>query len=139
MNKSGGVFAGESSGHYFFRATGNAESQMAILVTVLKVLSAENKPFSEIVEEYRRSYESGEFNFEVTNAREIIDALKTKYNDGRLDEMDGIAVFYPDWKFSVRTSNTEPLLRLNVEAFDKAVMEQKRDELMSEIKSLAKE
>ncbi len=139
MNNTGGVFAGESSGHYFFRATGNAESQMSILVTVLKVLSEENKPFSEIVEEYRRSYESGEFNFEVTNSKEIIDALKDKYKDGRLDEMDGIAINYPDWRFSVRTSNTEPLLRLNVEAFDKAVMEKNRDELMSEIKSLAKE
>ncbi|HVT01704.1 MAG TPA: phosphomannomutase/phosphoglucomutase [Patescibacteria group bacterium] len=139
MNDSGGVFAGESSAHYFFRATGNAESQMPVILTVLKVLSREGKPFSEIVEEYRRSYESGENNFEVSNAPEILTALKEKYKDGELEDMDGIAISYPDWRFSVRTSNTEPLLRLNVEAYEKEVMQKNFDELMSTIKSLAKE
>jgi len=139
MNNTGGIFAGESSAHYFFRATGNAESQMPIILTVLKVLTREGKPFSEVIEEYRRSYESGEFNFEVQNSPEILDALKEKYKDGELETMDGVAISYPEWRFSVRTSNTEPLLRLNVEAYKKDVMEKNRDELMSTIKALAKE
>lgn len=139
MNTSGGVFAGESSAHYFFRATGNAESQMPIILTVLKVLTREGKPFSEVIEEYRRSYESGEFNYKVTNAPEILEALKEKYKDGDLETMDGIAISYPDWRFSVRTSNTEPLLRLNVEAYEKTQMEAKRDELQAFIKENAKE
>ena len=138
MNSSGGIFAGESSGHYFFRDTGNAESQLPIILTVLKVLTEANKPFSEVIEDYRRSFESGEFNFKVTNSPEILESLKQKYSDGMLDPMDGIAVNYPTWRFSVRTSNTEPLLRLNVEADDKATMEQKRDELLAQIKSLSK-
>jgi len=137
MNKTGGIFAGESSGHYFFRETGNAESQLPIILTVLKVLTEENKPFSELVEDYRRSFESGEYNFKVTNALEIIDTLKQKYSDGILDPMDGIAVNYPMWRFSVRISNTEPLLRLNVEADNKTTMEEKRDELLNKIKSLS--
>jgi len=138
MNKTGGIFAGESSGHYFFRETGNAESQLPIILTVLKVLTEENKPFSEVVGDFRRSFESGEFNFKVTNAKEIMEALREEYFDGILDPMDGIAINYPLWRFSVRMSNTEPLLRLNVEADDKKTMEQKRDELLTQIKSLAK-
>lgn len=138
MNATGGIFAGESSGHYFFRDTGNAESQMPVLLTVLKVLTEARKPFSELVKDYQRSSESGEFNFEVNNAKEIIESLKQKYADGVLDTLDGIAINYPSWRFSVRTSNTEPLLRLNVEADLKNTMEEKRDELINEIKSLAK-
>jgi phosphomannomutase len=137
MNRDGGIFAGESSGHYFFKETGNSESQLPVILIVLKVLTAENKPFSEIVSDYRRSFESGEFNFKVTNAVEIIEALKQKYSDGVLDSIDGIAVNYPSWRFSVRTSNTEPLLRLNVEADDKKTMKEKRDRILNQINSLA--
>lgn len=139
MNKSGGIFAGESSGHMFFRSNGNAESNLPIILFVLKVLTEENKPLSEIVEELRRSYESGEFNFKVVNAPEILEGLKENYKDGELVTMDGVSVNYPTWRFNVRTSNTEPLLRLNVESYDKTEMEEKRDELMSFIKGLAKE
>lgn len=138
MNKNGGIFAGESSGHYFFRETGNSESQLPIILTVLKVLSEENKPFSEVVDDFRRSFESGEFNFKVTNAKEIIDKLAQKYSDGIPDPLDGIAINYPSWRFSVRASNTEPVMRLNVEADDKKTMEEKRDELLILVKNLSK-
>ncbi|MDO8269171.1 MAG: phosphomannomutase/phosphoglucomutase [Candidatus Levybacteria bacterium] len=136
LHTSGGIFAGESSGHYFFRDTGNAESQMPMILTVLKVLTEENKSFSEVVEKYRRSFESGEFNFKVTNAPEILSAITEKYNDGQIETMDGVAISYPTWRLSVRTSNTEPLLRLNVESYEKAEMEEKRDELVTLINSL---
>ncbi len=138
LNDSGGIFAGESSGHYFFRNTGNAESQMPMILTVLQVMTEEARPLSEIVEENRRSFESGEFNFKVTNAPEILDALKEKYSDGEIETMDGVAISYPTWRMSVRTSNTEPLLRLNVESFDKNEMEAKRDKLKALIESLIK-
>lgn len=138
LHNSGGIFAGESSGHYFFRATGNAESQMPMILTVLKVLTETGKPFSAVVEDYRRSYESGEFNFKVSNAPEILEAIKSKYADGEVETMDGVAISYPTWRLSVRTSNTEPLLRLNVESYTKEVMEQKRDELKPLIESLAR-
>lgn len=129
LHESGGVFAGESSAHYFFRDTGNAESQMPVILTVLKTMTAEGKTLSELVDEFRRSYESGEFNFKVTNAADILAGVKEVYKDGELEDMDGIAITYPTWRFSMRTSNTEPLLRLNVEALDKSEMELKRDEI----------
>jgi len=91
-----------------------------------------------LVDEVRRSYESGEFNFKVTNAPEILEGLKEKYKDGELVTLDGISITYPNWRFNVRTSNTEPLLRLNVESYDQKEMETKRDELMAFINSLAK-
>lgn len=138
LTNTGGIFAGESSGHFYYKATGNAESQVATIVAVLKVMTRENKPLSEILEELQRSFESGEFNFEVTNAKEIMEKLKEKYADGELNDMDGIAITYPTWRMSVRSSNTEPLLRLNVESLDKQTMEEKRDELKSEIEKLAK-
>ena len=138
MTETGAIFAGESSGHFYYKATGNAESQVSTIVAVLKVMTREGKPLSEVVKELQRSHESGEFNFKVENSNEIIDSLKEKYSEGELNELDGIAITYPDWRFSVRTSNTEPLLRLNVESFDEGTMKTKRDELKSEIESLKK-
>lgn len=130
MHETGGIFAGESSAHYFYRDTGNAESQMATIIAVLKALTESGKTMSELVEQFRRSYESGEINFETENAKLIMENLKEKYSNGELNEMDGIAISYPNWRFSVRTSNTEPLMRLNIEALEKDIMEQKRDELI---------
>ncbi len=134
MNQTGGIFAGESSGHYFFRETGNAESQVPMILTILSILTREGKPFSAVVEEYRRSFESGEFNFEVSNANEIMKKAKEHYKEGEVETMDGVAVSFAEWRFSLRSSNTEPLLRLNVESYKKDVMEQKRDELMAFVK-----
>lgn len=139
LQETGGIFGGESSGHYYFRDNGGTESQIPVLLCVLKVMTDEKKKLSELTEELRRSYESGEFNFRVSNAQEIMDAVKEKYKDGQLTTVDCIEIAYPTWRFSVRTSNTEPLLRLNVESFKKDEMETKRDELMSFIKGLAKE
>jgi phosphomannomutase len=138
MTESGAIFAGESSGHFYYQSTGNAESQVATIVAVLKVMTRENKPLSEILKELHRSHESGEINFKVSNAPEIIEALKRKYEDGELNDMDGIAITYPDWRFSVRTSNTEPLLRLNIESYDEKTMLSKSDELKKEIDNIKK-
>lgn len=138
MHETGGIFAGESSGHYFFRATGNAEAQMPMIVCVLAVLTRENKKISEIANELKRSFESGEINFEVNNAQEIMDAIKERYKDGEISTMDGISVNFGEWRFVVRPSNTEPLLRLTLESYDKSTMEDKRAEMVSYIKSLAK-
>lgn len=138
MNKTAGIFAGESSGHMFFRANGNAESNLPVIMIILKAISEEGKPLSEIVEELRRSHESGEFNFKVSNSNDILDQLKDKYKDGELWELDGVSVSYGNWRFNVRTSNTEPLLRLNVEGYDKDITDQKFKELKEFISSIAK-
>ena len=138
LSKTGGIFAGESSGHFYYQANGNAESQLVTIIIVLKALSEANKPLSEVLKELQRSFESGEFNFKVTNALEILEAVKQKYADGELVTIDGVSVSYPNWRFNIRTSNTEPLLRLNVESFDEKEMQSKRDELIGLINSLKK-
>lgn len=115
MNEGGGIFAGESSSHYFFKSTGNAEGPLLVILHVLKAMTEQNKTLSQLVSEVKRSQESGEINFRVINGKEIIDKLKELHADGEIVELDGVAVNYPDWRFSLRMSNTEPLLRLNVE------------------------
>ncbi len=138
MYETGAIFGGESSAHYFYKSNGNAESQLITIMLILKLLSETGKPLSELAEKVRRSYESGEFNFRVTNAPEILDALKEKYKDGELLELDGIAITYPDFRFSVRTSNTEPLLRLNLESTSKEKTAEKFAEIKSLIESISK-
>ena len=139
LNNTGAIFAGEGSAHYFFRETGNAESQMPVILTVLKVMTEEGKPISEIVNDLKRSFESEETNFRVSNAQEIIDAVKEKYNDANLSDLDGITVEYPNWRMNLRTSNTEPLLRLNIKAFDENVMLKNKADIVELIESLKKE
>lgn len=136
MHQTGAIFAGESSAHFFFKATGNAEGPLLVLSYILKIMSETGKKLSELTEEVRRSKESGEMNFKVKNASEILTKLKEKYADGQLNELDGIAIEYPTWRFSVRTSNTEPLLRLNVEEELDDVKE-RHHELEEFIKSVA--
>lgn len=136
MGTANAVFAGESSAHYFYKSTGNAESQVMTIIMLLKILTESGKTLSQLAEDVRRSYESGEINFKVKNAPEILDTLKNKYKDGELLTLDGIAISYPTWRFNVRTSNTEPLLRLNLEAKEKEEMEKKRDEVVASIKEV---
>lgn len=135
MHETGAIFAGESSGHYFFRDTGNAESQMPIILTVLKVMTDEGKKLSEIVKELRRSYESGEINFKISNAQEIMEIFKERYTGGTLSTLDGIAINYPNWRLSIRSSNTEPLMRLNIEAYEKEILNEKKEEIVDIIKN----
>lgn len=136
MHQTGAIFAGESSAHFYFRDTGGAESPLAVILIVLNRLTKEGKPISQIVNELMRSYESGEFNFEVVNPQEILEAVKNNYKDGKLSTLDGVAISYPDWRFSLRISNTESLIRLNVESYKKELMEQKKGELINLIQNI---
>lgn len=138
MYETGAIFGGESSAHYFYKSNGNAESQLITIMAILKLMTETGKPLSQLTDEIRRSYESGEFNFRVSNATEILEALKEKYSDGELSTLDGIAISYPEYRFSVRTSNTEPLLRLNLESTSEEVMKEKFEEIKSMINSIAK-
>lgn len=133
MNKSHGLFAGESSGHYYFAFNGNAESQIPVIAIVLNALQESGKPLSELIQSVSRSVESGEYNFKTKDSQQILSSLKEQYKDGSLSTLDGISIDYPTWRFGVRTSNTEPLLRLNVESDTKELMEKKRDELIDSI------
>lgn len=138
MHKTNALFAGESSGHYFFRQTGFAESPIPVILTILDVMSRESKPISEILNPLRASVESGEINFKLDNpdlVKSKIETLKNKYSDGQISMLDGLSVEFPEWRFNLRSSNTEPLLRLNLEAKTKGLMEEKKNELVGLIKS----
>lgn len=137
LHETGGVFAGESSAHYFFKETGNAESQLPMILTVLKVMTEENKKLSEVVESLRRSHESGEFNFRVKNAKEIMELMKKEFPEGKVSELDGVSISFADWRLSLRSSNTEPLLRLNIEVNINGNVEEKKEKVMGLIKKHA--
>lgn len=117
MREKDAVFAGEHSGHYYFRDNFSADSGLIAAVIALYVLSVSNKKLSELAREYREAYaQATETNFEVTNKSEIIDKIKAEFSENKCDELDGLTVFINDGWFNVRPSNTEPLLRLNAEA-----------------------
>jgi phosphomannomutase len=134
MRENNAIFAGELSGHYYFRDNFFTESSSMATICIANIVSASGKPLSELVKPLQRYFASGEINFTVKDAKAVIERLKAKYNDGTMTMMDGVSVEYKDWWFNVRASNTEPLIRLNLEAKTKAVMEQKRDEITAQIK-----
>ncbi|MFO7807623.1 MAG: phosphomannomutase/phosphoglucomutase [Candidatus Moraniibacteriota bacterium] len=136
MRKEGAVFAGELSGHYFFDENFKAEMPTLAVIMILNLLSETGKTMSELTQDLRRYYHSGEINSDVGDKEKVFNKLKEKYVDGELNEMDGIRIDYPDWWFNVRASNTEPKVRLNLEAKNKELMEEKREEVLKIIRSL---
>ena len=134
MAETGAIFGGEHSGHYYFRDNYRADSGMIAALLVLEALSIAEVPLSQLLEAYRRYEASGEINSEVTDQQATLQTLELVYADGKQDHTDGLTVEYDDWWFNCRPSNTEPLLRLNLEARTKELMEQKRDEVLSVIR-----
>jgi len=134
MRENNAIFGGEHSGHFYFRDFWFADSGLIALMSVLEVVSEEGKPVSQIIRELCPRVRSGEINSHVSDVQAKENELKERYKDGKLDTLDGITITYPTWWFNVRPSNTEPLLRLNVEADNRQLMEQKRDELLGVIR-----
>jgi phosphomannomutase len=135
MMETGAIFAGEHSGHYYFRHNYNADSGLIAAMLLLEIISAEDKPLSEILEPFKKYFDSGEINSEVADIPSKLEEIAGRYSDGRIDRLDGVTVEYDAWWFNVRPSNTEPLLRLNVEAKTPELMRKKRDELLELIRS----
>ena len=134
MREYDAVFAGELSGHYYFKQNFTAESQGLAMIMLANLICAKNVPLHELVAPLRKYYSSGEINSKVADVTPILDALRQKYADGHMFELDGISSEYDNWWFNVRASNTEPLLRLIVEADTRELMEAKRDELLKLIR-----
>lgn len=130
MREEEAIFAGELSGHYFFESNSKAEMTTLAVVYFLDLLEESGKSASELVQDLKRYFHSGEINSEVKDKKAVFRALKEKYAAGKLDERDGVRIDFPDWWFNVRASNTEPKIRLNVEAKTKELMEEKRDEIL---------
>lgn len=134
MARTGAVFGGEHSAHYYFRDFWNADTGMLAALHVLAALGAQPEPLSALVEEYDRYAASGEINSEVDDQTARAAAVRAAFagRDGaRTDDLDGLTVTSDDWWFNLRASNTEPLLRLNVEARDEATMAKIRDEVLT--------
>jgi phosphomannomutase len=129
LRDSRGIFGGELSGHFYYRDNFYADSGMITLVHVLNIVSASKAPVSELIKPLRRYYNSGEINFEVKDKNVKMDELARRYKDGNFDNLDGVTIWYKDWWFNCRPSNTEPLLRLNVEAKSKKLLEEKLAEI----------
>jgi phosphomannomutase len=130
MAETGAVFGGEHSGHYYFRDHYRADSGIIAALLVLERLSQAGVPMSELLAPYRRYHASGEINSEVDDQEARIEEVAAAFPDGSEDRLDGLTVQYRDWWFNVRPSNTEPLLRLNVEARTPELLEEKTTELL---------
>jgi phosphomannomutase len=131
MRQESGIFAGEYSGHYYFRDNFNADSAIIATLQVISLLSKDGRPFSEIISSLRKYCSTGEINFEVEDKQAKIAELAEVFSDGEIDYLDGITVNYPKWWFNVRMSNTEPLLRLNLEAETRDLFGEVKERVMA--------
>ena len=135
MREKDALFAGELSGHYYFKENSFAESSALAVLFIANLVSQSNQPLSQLIAPIQRYYASGEINSTVADAPAVLKKLRAKYADASILELDGLSFEYPTWWFNVRCSNTEPLVRLNLEARTKAEMEKRRDEVVALIRA----
>ncbi len=129
------VFGGEHSGHFYFKDNWYADSGMIALMQCLEVFSESDKTVSAIIAPLDTRFRSGEINTQVKDIPGTLQRLQDHYKDATVDHLDGVTIEYPDWWLNVRPSNTEPLLRLNVEGDTKELMEKHRDEALAIIRA----
>jgi len=132
MAETGAVFGGEHSGHYYFADNFRADSGMLAMLVLLQVISEDGRPLSKIREEVEPYFASGEINLHVADQKAAMDRVAEKFEDADVDHLDGLTVSWPDRWFNLRPSNTEPLLRLNVEGPDPGAV----DEMVAAVKAV---
>ena len=137
MREEGAVFAGEVSGHYYFREFSQADSGVVPALLMLEHLSKKGLPLSELLRPFRERYFlTGELNTPVPDVALKLQEVKERFGrEGRVSHIDGLEVTADGWHMNVRPSNTEPLLRLNLEALDAELMARKRDEVLAVIRA----
>lgn len=137
MREVNAIYGGEMSAHHYFRDNYYSDSGIIPFLLILQLMSEENKTLGELVEEMVNAFPcSGEINTKLDNPAAKLEEIKQKYSDGKMETLDGVSVEYDDWRFNVRLSNTEPLIRLNVESKrNKKLMEEKTQELLNLIRS----
>ncbi len=136
MREHDACFAGELSGHFYFRFPSGyiADDGAAAMMLGLQALDLGGRPFSELWRPFRRYSQSGEINSRVDDVPAVLSRVRSCFADGQADELDGLTISFPDWWLNVRPSNTEPLLRLNVEATTEAEMAARRDQVLAVIR-----
>lgn len=137
MREEDAIFGGEHSGHFYFRDNWYADSGLIAMLTVVELLSEGDETLSQVLAPIDSRFRSGEINSEVDDAAAILASVETFYAEqgAEIDHLDGLTVGFDEWWFNLRGSNTQPLLRLNVEAEDKPVLEQKTDEVLGLIRA----
>jgi phosphomannomutase len=135
MAETGAVFGGEHSAHYYFRDNYRADSGLIASLIVLEQLSVSGTPLSELLAPLDRWAASGEINSKVDDPKAVIERIAGDYADGEQDRLDGLTVDYGDWWFNLRPSNTEPLLRLNLEARTREACETRTAEVLGRIRT----
>jgi phosphomannomutase len=139
MREEGAIFGGEVTGHYYFRDNFYADNGFIPALLILELMSRKGQTLRELLAPLREKYFiSGEINTRVSSmelVQQKLDSLAAKYSDGNVYQLDGVSAEFPDWHFNVRPSNTEPMLRLNLEATTLAQMERKRDEVLAFIRA----
>jgi phosphomannomutase len=139
MRQEDAVFGGEHSGHFYFRDNWYADSGMAALLIALEAISEADQPLSAVIAPLDHRFRSGEVNSEIEDAAAVIASIEEHFRaeGAEIDHLDGVTVSFPTWWFNVRASNTQPLLRLNVEADDRQTLEQKTAEVLAMIRGAA--
>jgi len=139
MRQEDAVFGGEHSGHFYFRDNWYADSGMAALLFALEAISEANQPLSAVIAPLDHRFRSGEINSEVSDAAAVMHSIEEHYRaeGAEIDHLDGVTVSFPTWWFNVRASNTQPLLRLNVEVDDREMLEKKTAEVLTTIRGTA--
>jgi len=133
MRDTHAVFGGELSGHFYFEQNFYADSAAIMLMHTLSLIDEKGRPMSELIKPLRRYVSSGEINFHVDNKELRMEELARRYGDGKVDHLDGVTVDFKDWWFNCRPSNTEPLLRLNVEAKTQELLAEKLHEIEQQL------
>ncbi len=138
MKQEDALFAGETSGHYFFRDFFYADNGIVPFLIILNVLAANpGVSLSQLAAPLRAKYfVVDQVNFTVSDVNMVLEKIEAKYSDGTIDRTDGLSINYPDWRFNLRGSNTEPLIRLNVEGRSQKICEDKLAELTAAIKEI---
>jgi hypothetical protein len=131
LRDSHAIFGGELSGHFYYRDNYCADSGLITFVHMLNIISQTSSKVSELIKPLRRYFASGEINFQVEDKKAGMDELAKRYRDGQVDSLDGVTVGYKDWWFNCRPSNTEPLLRLTVEARTEELLQEKLAEIQT--------
>ncbi len=136
MREVNSIYGGEMSAHHYFRDNAYSDSGMIPFLLILQLMSEEKKTLAQLVDEMIAEYPcSGEINSTINDPAGKIKEIEKKYSDGKIDHLDGVSIEYPNWRFNLRMSNTEPILRLNVESRgDEKLMEEKTEELLKIIR-----
>ncbi len=134
MRQENALFAGELSGHYYYRDTGFTDNALFTMIWMLNFLASKNSPLSESVDPLRKYYSTGEINMRVNDKKAVFDALEKSFAAAALDHLDGLTVEQDSWWFNLRPSNTEPVIRLNMEAGDESTLDEKKQDVIKIIR-----